>query len=196
MIQRGSVFVDSTQQITPLGGNTPYRFNFESLSILEVFNCSLVVLCSRKNCETKLNDLFKKHFNLELPSVAKSSYSGNLTLRWLRPNTWLVEEPYYEVDMLEKKIKKNVGIFGSVVNQSDAWCLFDLNGPCCPKILERLCNVDIDSMAEGDISSTKIEHLSCLIICKKEQVEYRIMGPRSAAGSLYHAIYTTAVSVI
>ena len=51
-------------------------------------------------------------------------------------------------------------------------------------------------MAKGDISATRLEHLSCFVICKTEQVKFRIMGPRSAAGSLYHAIYTTAISVI
>jgi len=117
-------------------------------------------------------------------------------LRWIRQNTWLIEEPYSEIDKLEKKIKDNIGNFASVVNQSDEWCLFDLTGPHCIKVLERLCNVDVERMAKGDISATRLEHLSCFIICKTEQVKYRIMGPRSAAGSLYHAIFTTAISAI
>ena len=188
--------MDSIKQITPLGGNLPVSFNFEGFNILEVINCSLVVLCSRKDCETKLNKLFKKKFNIGLPSISKSSFSDNLTFRWIRPNTWLIEELYSEIDKLEKKIKNNVGNCGSVVNQSDAWCLYDLTGLHCIKVLERLCNVDVERMAKGDISATSLEHLSCFIICKTEQVKYRIMGPRSAAGSLYHAIFTTAISAI
>tara|TARA_X000001036_G_scaffold401045_1_gene405836 strand:- start:1402 stop:1968 length:567 start_codon:yes stop_codon:yes gene_type:complete len=188
--------MDNIKQITPLGGNMPHSFDFEGFNILEVINCSLVVLCSRKDCETKLDKLFKKKFNIGLPSIAKSSFSDNLILRWIRQNTWLIEEPYSEIDKLEKKIKDNIGNFGSVVNQSDEWCLFDLTGPHCIKVLERLCNVDVERMAKGDISATRLEHLSCFIICKTEQVKYRIMGPRSAAGSLYHAIFTTAISAI
>ena len=184
------------KQISPLGGSIPFSFNFEGFNILEVINCSFVVLCSRKDCETKLNKLFKKKFNIGLPSIAKSSFSDNLILRWIRQNTWLIEEPYCEIDKLEKKIKNNVGNLGSIVNQSDEWCLFDLTGFNCIKVLERLCNVDVERMAKGDISATRLEHLSCFVICKTEQVKYRIMGPRSAAGSLYHAIYTTAISAI
>ena len=64
--------MDNIKQITPLGGNMPHSFNFEGFNILEVINCSLVVLCSRKDCETKLDKLFKKKFNIGLPSIAKS----------------------------------------------------------------------------------------------------------------------------
>ena len=47
------------KQISPLGGSIPLSFNFEGFNILEVINCSFVVLCSRKDCETKLNKLFE-----------------------------------------------------------------------------------------------------------------------------------------
>mgnify|MGYP006112434671 CR=1 FL=1 len=183
------------QEITPLGSNSPHSDYFKGLNILEVANRSLVVLSARRERETELVDLIKEHLGLNLPDVAKSSCIGDLVARWIRPNTWMVEAPYIGQEILETELKKHVGNVGSVVDQTDVWCLFDINGPHCLNVLERLCNVDTSVMVAGAISSTQLEHLSCFIICKAEQRDFRIMGPRSAAASLRHAIISASVSV-
>ena len=77
----------------------------------------------------------------------------------------------------------------SVTEQNDAWCCFDLSGPRLASVFELLCPVNLRACAGGEATRTGIDHLGCfLLVLSPDHV--RVLGPRSSAGSLHHALLT------
>ena len=181
-------------ELTPLANKNPLTNHFDEMRIVEVVDRSFTIMEARKNCLSICREAIIQNLGIELPGISKSSRIGDLAIRWIRPNTWMFEAPYSVLDPLETRLKNFLRDNCSIVEHSDAWCVFDLIGNPCITVLERLCNVDTKNMVSGDICSTRLEHLNCFIICQKEQTEFRIMGPRSAAGSVHNSIITATAS--
>lgn len=181
--------------LTPLNSDYPASNRFDGINITEVNDLSLVILMKRLESQKDFYKLAKNILKVDLPEISKSSAHGKRTIRWIRPDTWIIESPYTREGRLETEMKDLFGHTATVIGQSDAFCLFDLEGSHCTEVLTRLCNVDSSKMKKGDISATRMEHLSCFLVCKKEEQQYRIMGPRSAAASIQSAIISAINSV-
>ena len=83
----------------------------------------------------------------------------------------------------------------SVTEQTDAWCRFDLKGQELASPLALLCNVDVPSFKGGEVTRCQMDHMGCFLICR-DLTNVTILGPRSAANSLHHAIVTALKAVI
>jgi sarcosine oxidase, subunit gamma len=62
-------------------------------------------------------------------------------------------------------------------------------------VLERLAPVDSREMETGAATRTVIEHIGCHLICREAGAAFTVMGARSFAGSLHHALLAAAKSV-
>ena len=83
----------------------------------------------------------------------------------------------------------------SVPEQSDAWCRFDLEGDRLADVLERVCPINFREFEGGDAVRTSIEHVGCFVLCfSKDRIS--VLGPRSFAGSLHHALVTAIKSAL
>jgi sarcosine oxidase subunit gamma len=90
------------------------------------------------------------------------------------------------------QLKPFFGEAASVTEQTDAWVQLEVTGPLQP-LFERLCDLDLDRFGPGSATRTVIEHLGCYAV-RRAADKITLLGPRSSAGSLHHAILAAARS--
>ncbi len=83
----------------------------------------------------------------------------------------------------------------SVTEQSDGWARFDVQGETAVDLFERLSAANTRRMDSGTATRTVIEHLGCYLICRRKGEHFSILGPRSSAASLHHALCAAAKSM-
>jgi sarcosine oxidase subunit gamma len=97
--------------------------------------------------------------------------------------------------MLASQVKAAVGDNASVVEQTDGWCRFDVEGNRSLDLFERLTNANLRGATEGTALRTSIEHVGCFVLCLEAGKRFAVIGPRSSAASLHHALLALAKSV-
>ena len=90
-------------------------------------------------------------------------------------------------------LKPAFGNAASITEQTDAWVRFDVSGNDLPSMFERLCAFDLRSHGTGSATRTVIDHLGCYIVIRGEAL-LSVIGPRSSARSLHHALVVAAQS--
>ncbi|WP_044008491.1 sarcosine oxidase subunit gamma [Leisingera methylohalidivorans] len=182
--------------ITPLGGHEPQVDAFTGLLIREVAGRALASLAARQGQEEAVNSAAAAYLGGALPGPAGWTETGAFATWWMGPDLWMVSAPHDSHELLAGELKQAVGEAGSVVEQTDGWCRFDMEGARCSDVLERLCNADVRGGKAGSAVRTSMEHLGVFLLCHAPGQQYSIIGPRSSAGSLHHALLAAAKSVI
>ncbi|WP_166418314.1 sarcosine oxidase subunit gamma [Cochlodiniinecator piscidefendens] len=182
--------------ITPLGRTQSHVDQFDGLRICEVTSRALASLSARLGAEKACGDKATKFTGLTLPSVGKSEVGDAFSAFWMGPEQWMIDADYDQHTLLAAELKSAMGDTASVVEQTDAWCRFDLEGPRCADVFERLCNVDARGMTTDDVTRTRLEHLGCFVWCLEAANKFAVIGPRSSAKSIHHALVTAARSAI
>ena len=182
--------------ITPLGGTSPHIDRFEGLVISENADRALASIAARQGREAECCAAVQDALGQVLPKPAKWSAEGAYVAWWMGVDLWMIDADHADHELLAAHVKKAVGGAGSVAEQTDGWCRFDVSGARAMDVFERLCNLDLRAGETGDAYRASIEHLGCFVLCLEAGVSYAVIGPRSSAGSLHHALVTTAQSVI
>jgi sarcosine oxidase subunit gamma len=180
--------------ITPLGNDTAQVDRIGGLTITENPDRALASLSARLGREGETADKAQAMLGFALPGPGAWAASAGFMAWWMGPDSWMVDADHGSHELLASEIKATVGDAASVVEQTDGWCRFDVEGADCAAMFERLCNVDIRAMAAGAATRTSIEHLGCFLICLEAGAKFAVIGPRSSAGSLHHALVTAAKS--
>lgn len=181
---------------SPLGRVTPRADDFGALTIEECPNWALASATARRGQEKAMAAKAKKFLGFSLPDVSCSTTKGAFSALWIGPDQWMIEAPHDTHEDLAQQIKSGLGDAASVTEQTDGWARFDLNGPGCHDVLERLCNVNTRALLRGDVTRTRLEHLGCFVVCRERDAHFSVIGPRSSAGSIYHALVTAAKSAL
>lgn len=179
--------------ITPLGGQVARVDVVGALTITENPECALASLAARKGREDDLTASIGAALGLELPAPGASAASAEHRAWWSGPGQWMIEADFATHELLANEIKQIVGDAGSVTEQTDGWCRFDVAGSDVLALFERLCAVDVQAMAEGAATRTSIHHTGCFLIRTAEG--FNVIGPRSSAGSLHHALVEVAAGL-
>ncbi|WP_291729133.1 sarcosine oxidase, gamma subunit [Leisingera sp. F5] len=182
--------------ISPLGRHEPQVDAFAGLLIREVTDRTLASLAARQGNEDAVKSAAASYLGGALPEVAGWAASGDFAAWWMGPDLWMVSAPHDSHELLAAELKEAVGDAGSVVEQTDGWCRFDMEGSRCFDVLERLCNANIRTGKAGEATRTSMEHLGVFLLCREPGQRYSIVGPRSSAGSLHHALVAAAQSAI
>ncbi|WP_027236174.1 sarcosine oxidase subunit gamma [Leisingera caerulea] len=182
--------------ISPLGGHEPRADTFTGLLIREVTDRALASLAIRQGQAEAVNAAAASYLGGPLPEPASWSAAGEFAAWWMGPDLWMVSAPHDSHELLAADLKQAVGEAGSVVEQTDGWCCFGLEGVRCFDVLERLCNANVRAGKAGDATRTSMEHLGVFLLCHEPGQRYSIIGPRSSAASLHHALVAAAKSVI
>ena len=182
--------------ISPLGGHEPQVDAFTGLLIREVTDRALASLGARQGQEEAMKSAAEGFLGGALPEPASWNEAGVFSAWWMGPDLWMVSAPHDTHELMAGELKEAVGEAGSVVEQTDGWCRFDMEGPRCFDVLERLCNANVRAGKRGDATRTSMEHLGVFLLCQTPGQGYSIIGPRSSAGSLHHALVAAAKSVI
>lgn len=182
--------------ITPLGSSEPRVDTFSGLTVSENPARALASLSLRLGEEDQGKATAAEFLGFDLPDAGRTKTNATFAAWWLGPDSWMVDADHTAHELLASELKSKVGDTASVVEQTDGWCRFDVQGPRCADAFERLCNVDIRAMNTGDATRTSMEHLGCFLLCHQAGENFSVIGPRSSAGSLHHALVTAARSAI
>lgn len=178
--------------ITPLGHDAPHSVTVGPVTIAEVVDTALASLAARMGGEA---DVAKAAASagIPLPEAGKAARGDSCAAFWLGPQQWMVEAPFATHEDIVAKLKPLFGDAASLTEQTDAWVRFDVTGADLPAMFERLCNYDLRSHGAASATRTVIEHLGCYVVIRAAG-HLSVIGPRSSAASLFHALETAARS--
>ena len=178
-----------------LGGQTPRRDEIGGVTLAESPGLALASVAARLGQETACTERLARIVGCPAPGPGKAMSGETFGIFWTGPEQWMVVAPFETHEALAAEVKAALGETASVTEQTDAWVVLDLAGTATVDMLERLCPVPSRRMAAGDVQRTTIDHLGCFVWCRAAGRDFRILGPRSAARSLHHALITAVRSV-
>jgi sarcosine oxidase, subunit gamma len=182
------------KSLTALGNDAPKTITIGHVTISERFDVALASVAVRRGRD---KDLAKaaKTAGLPLPAAANSIAGKIYSTFWMTPEMWMVEAPFATHEDISAYLKQALGETASITEQTDAWVRFDIASENLTPLMDRLCNIDLATKANGFASRTVIEHLGVYLI-KRSDLEITLYGPRASAQSLLHALEVTAKSVM
>lgn len=171
-----------------LGARTPRSARFGALSLTENAALALASLTLRRGAPQPVP------MGLVLPGPGGWVAGNGLAAFWTGPGQWMIEAPGRAEEDFARALKAHVeGV--SVTEQTDGWACFELVSAkgAAPvlRLLEKLVNIDAASFGPGRATRTAFEHMSIFVIRRAED-RLAVMGMRSAAASIWHALETAA----
>lgn len=176
--------------LTPLGSDTPANITIGPVTITEVVDTALASLAVRRDHDIATA---AKAAGIPLASPGRAEQAATYGTIWLGPDQWMVEAPFASHEDIVAILKPLFGESASLTEQTDAWARFDVTGDRLPAMVERLCNFDLATQGAGAATRTMMEHLGVYIVVRSP-THISILGPRSSAASLHHALTTAAKS--
>lgn len=180
--------------LTPLGAKTPRIDTHSGVKMTENTDAALASFAARRGQEDAARKALHSFTGTSAPAPGKGDF-GKMDVFWTGPDQWMVMAPHATQEDLAGQIKTTAAQTASVTEQNDAWCRFDLTGPQLANVFERLCAVNLRDDPVGTATRTSIDHLGCFLLCRDED-NITVLGPRSSAGSLHHALLTAMHSAL
>jgi sarcosine oxidase, subunit gamma len=181
--------------LTPLGATEPISERIGSLRLTERTDRALGSLACRLGKEAAFAERARAALGLDLPGPGRSVAADPFIVFWTGPDQYFVEAPLATHEDIARRLRDGFGATASVTEQSDAWARFEVQGDATTAMFERLCNLDLARMGPRHVTRTTIEHMGVFLACETPGQAYVVTGPRSSAGSLYHALTTAAIAV-
>ena len=182
--------------ITALGGTTLRVDTVAGLSLTEKPDLALASVAARVGHETVCAKHLADLLGATAPGPGKACLRDPEAAFWVGPDQWMVGAPFATHEDLAAQLVARFGETASITEQTDAWVAFDLRGDGMEAVMELLCPLNIRAMQTGDATRTSIHHLGCFVIRRDPAEWVRILGPRSSAGSLHHAIHSAMISAL
>ena len=179
--------------LSPLGYATPHKDTVGAYAISEVTDRAMASVTARKDCGAAVKAILTKILKQPAPEVG-GYCAGEIEAFWTGQSQWMLTAPF---DNHEDIVASFAGIFkgkASLTEQTDGWCRFAIAGRDIDRLCSLLCNIDMRTLMAGKANRTSIEHIGCFLVRIADECLH-IIGPRSSAGSLYHAISAAAKSV-
>ncbi len=178
---------------TSLGGASAASETFGTMTVTEVPFTALASVAARVGGEAHTSSMIKSFTGCEAPDVNKMTTSGDVVCFWTGADQWMIAAPMESHETMAAELQAKADGKASVTEQSGGWGQFDVTGNKLNEMFERLCALPIRQMGEGDANRTRIEQIGCFVLHHGDRVS--VFGPRASAGSLFHALVTTAKSI-
>ncbi len=183
----------SLSGLSPLGFATPQSKNFGNFTITEVTDRAMASVTARKGEEVFVQKALSNILNQPAPGVG-CHVAGKIGAFWIGQNQWMLSAPFdTHGDIVDAFLNKFRGK-ASLTEQTDGWCRFTVEGVELNRLCSLLCNVDTRDFLSGKAARTSIEHIGCFLL-RLDTTVIEVLGPRSNAESLHHAIAVAAHSV-
>lgn len=173
--------------VTALGDSAPRNARFGALTLSENAGLALASLALRKG------QAAPAPFGLALPEVARAVSSGPHGAFWTGRGQWMIEaEGLAEADFAAALQGQAPGC--AVTEQTDGWVAFEIasdTGAPLEALLARLVNLDPRTLGPGCCVRTGLEHMSVFVL-RRSETRLAVIGMRSLAGSLWHALSQAA----
>jgi len=178
--------------VSPLGFTTPQTETVGAYSISEVTHRAMASVTARKDSGAAVKTILKKILQQPAPEVGDYC-TGEIEAFWTGQSQWMLAADF---DAHEDIVDSFAGTFkgkASLTEQTDGWCRFAITGLDLDRLCSLLCNTDMRRLTAGKASRTSIEHIGCFVL-RTDDDNIHIIGPRSSAASLHHAICVAAKS--
>ena len=173
---------------TALGGTIPFDETIGGNRIHEISDAAMASLAMLKGQGAAFKKAAASRLG-ELPAPGHAGGANHASTIWMGPDQYLVEG----IDAAT--LAATFGASAAITDQSDAWARFDVTGGDVVAMLERLSGADTRRMQAGSATRTAIHHMHCVIVCRAGGTDFTILGPRSSAASLHHALVAAAASL-
>lgn len=173
---------------TALGGDTARSVTHGALTVAENADLALASLALRRDAA------MPAPFGLALPGPGKWVRAGDVSALWSGPDQWLIEgHGEGETDFAATVVAQCPGC--SVTEQTDGFAAFEIRSSAGEApilaVMAKCVNLDPVRLAPGMGSRTGLDHMSVFVI-RRAPDHLAVLGMRSAAGSLWHALETAA----
>lgn len=182
--------------ITPLGTVAPRHDVFAGFEIIEVTDRALASVAARRGQDEAVQQALTRFAGCVVPAPGGLAVGSGMSLFWAAPEQWFVDAPLAAHPDLAADLQAALGPVGSVTEQTDGWARFDLEGPGCVAVLERLCAVDVRARTGPAATRTVMEHVGAFLLCHRPAERFAVLCLRSYAGALHHALTTAARSAL
>lgn len=174
--------------MTALGGETAREERFGPLTLAEDHELALASLTLRRGAD------LAAPFGLVLPEPGHHVAGDGVSAFWAEPGRWMIAGPGRAADDFAAEVAAQAQGC-TVTEQTDGWVAITITSSkgAAPILLlmERLINVDPDRIAPGRALRTGLDHMSVFAI-RLGVERLAVIGMRSQADSLWHALRTTA----
>lgn len=178
--------------LCPLGASAPQTATVGPVTLTEVTDVAMASLSSRMGREAEVAQAAEAA-GIALAAPGRWADRAPFASFWLSADSWMIEAPFASHEDIRAALVPLFGTAASITEQTDAWARFDVAGADLPAMFERLCNVDLRAAPEGLATRTVIEHLGCYLV-RRTADRLSVIGPRSSAASMWHALETAARS--
>lgn len=162
---------------------------------------TLGALTLRENAGLALASLALRHgahrplpYGLHLPDPGLWVAGNGIAAFWTGHDQWMIEAEGRAEEDFTRDLKHHAPNC-SVTEQTDGWCAVEITSSLGEApilaLLEKLVNLDATGFGPGSATRTGLEHMSVFVI-RRAQNRLAVIGMRSAAASLWHAIETAA----
>ncbi|WP_299787084.1 sarcosine oxidase subunit gamma [uncultured Marivita sp.] len=173
-----------------LGGSDPQVDTVADVTLTENPGLALASVAARLGqedaCRAHLSDLLDG----QVPEPGKTVLRDPEASFWMGPDQWMVGAPIATHEDLARHLKSRFGATAAITDQTDAWVCFDMRGDGIEDVIRLCANIDIDRMQTGDAQRTVIHYMGVYVLRRDPSNWLRILGPRSSAKSLHHALVT------
>ncbi len=179
-----------------LGASAPRADEIGTIQMSENFGLALASVSARHGQEARCADELSTYIGATAPGPARAVIGEPFAAFWTGLDQWMVSAPFETHELLADDLKASLQDAASVTEQTDGWVVFDVTGAGVVDLFERLCPAPARRMVAGDGQRTTIHHIGCFLNCHAEAQGFQVLGPRSSAGTLHHALMTVARAVV
>lgn len=180
--------ITDLEPLTALGGVAPRSAAFGELTLRENAGLALASLALRKGQVTPAP------FGLALPDVGGTVYTAPYGAFWMGQGQWMISADGLGDTDFATSLKTEVPEM-SVTEQTDGFVAFDIQSQsgAAPihHLMNKLVNIDPKTLGSGQATRTGLEHMTVFLI-RHSEVHLTVLGMRSLAGSLWHALTVAA----
>jgi sarcosine oxidase subunit gamma len=116
-----------------------------------------------------------------VPAQRRIEVAGDRAAAWMSPDELLVLVPYGEAQATVAALEQALaGTHHLVADVSDARAVFTIRGARADEVLRKLCPVDFDALAEGEIRRTRAAQVAAAF-WKSGPEEFTLVSFRSVA---------------
>lgn len=174
--------------LTALGRTEPRRATYGALELRENADVGFASLALRGG------QAAPTPFGLTLPDAGALTAGANVSAFWTGRGQWMIEgEGRATQDFAATVATEAPGC--SVTEQTDGFAAIEIasNAAAAPidALLSKLVNIDPRRLAPGAATRTGLEHMTVFVLRRADD-RLAVIGMRSLAGSLWHAIETAA----
>jgi len=177
--------VPDLQPTCALGAPKPKTARFGVLTVTENANLALASVALRRDAGAP---------DLPLPGPGEWIEAEDIAVFWIGPDQWMVEGHGRAADDFAHAIAHRA-LGCSVTEQTDGFAAFEITSDAGAEpiraLLEKLVNVEAHCFTAGQATRTGFHHMSVFVIRRADD-RLAVLGMRSAAGTIWHALTETA----